>query len=94
MPLEDRMRSWWKKQLPATGKTATEAKGAEINRLAAELQIVAGGKGVTTGDAITAFATALVNEIAAAVMRNPGLTVNEMLDLGWPISARDGSNSR
>jgi hypothetical protein len=61
----------------ASGKKATaaetataETNGAEINRRAAELQILA-GKGVTTGAAVTALATALGNDIAAVVMRKP-----------------------
>ena len=70
---------WWKR---ATGAgAAIESTGAEINRLAAELQVVAGGRGVTTGAAVTAIATALGYEVAALVMRNPSLTIDEMLDM-------------
>jgi hypothetical protein len=63
------MKAWWKRATRA--KTATELTGAEIKRLAAELQVVAGRRGVTTGAAVTAIATALGNEVAALVMRNP-----------------------
>ena len=38
-------------------------------------------RGVPTGEAVTALAVALGNEIAALVMRNPSLTVDEMADL-------------
>jgi hypothetical protein len=88
------MKSWWKKATrgeaapssswrlsPPTAPCSNEIKGAEINRLAAELRVVAGGRGVTTGAAVTAIATALGNEVAALVMRNPSLTLDEMLDM-------------
>ena len=71
--------AWWKRAKGAA--TATDSTGAEINRLAAELQVVAGGRGVTTGAAVTAIATALGNEVAALVVRNPSLTIDEMLDM-------------
>jgi hypothetical protein len=60
---------------------ATELTGAEIKRLAAELQVVAGRRGVTTGAAVTAIATALGNEVAALVMCNPSLTIDEISDM-------------
>jgi len=49
-------------------------KEAKIKRRAAELQVLA-KKGVPTGEAVTALAAALGNEIAALVMLNPSLTV-------------------
>jgi hypothetical protein len=58
------MKSWWKGGT-RRAKTPTELTGAEVNRLAAELQVVAGGNGVTTGAAVTAIATALGNEVAS-----------------------------
>jgi hypothetical protein len=58
-----------------------EDTGAEINRLASELQVFVSGRGTTAGSAITVFATALANEAAAAVMRNPGLSMDEILDM-------------
>jgi hypothetical protein len=70
---------------------ATELTGAEIKRLAAELQVVAGRRGVTTGAAVTAIATALGNEVAALVMCNPSLTIDEISDMcatqcaRWPM---------
>jgi hypothetical protein len=67
----NKMKSWWKRATRA--KTATELTGAEIKRLAAELQVVAG--------AVTAIATALGNEVAALVMRNPSLTIDEISDM-------------
>jgi hypothetical protein len=70
--------SWWR---GGRAKVEPEATGAEINRLASEVQIFVGGKGVTTGHAITILATAVANEAAAAVVRNPGLTMDEMLDM-------------
>jgi hypothetical protein len=70
--------AWWR---GGRAKAEPEATGAEINRLASELQVFVGGKGITTGHAVTVFATALANEAAAAVMRNPGLTIDEMLDM-------------
>jgi hypothetical protein len=72
------MPPWWKRDVPRT--EAAEIKGAEINRLAAELQVVAGGKGISTGAAMSAIITALANELVAAVQRNPDLTIDEMLD--------------
>jgi hypothetical protein len=72
------MTPWWKKDVPRT--EAVEIKGAEINRLAAELQLVAGGKGISTGSALAAIVTALANELVAAVQRNPDLTLDEMLN--------------
>jgi hypothetical protein len=72
------MTPWWKRDVPRT--EAVEIKGAEINRLAAELQIVAGGRGVSTSAAMAAIATALANEVVAVVQRNPDLTIDEMLD--------------
>jgi hypothetical protein len=77
--LEGTKMAWWKRAKGAA--TATDSTGAEINRLAAELQVVAGGRGLTTGAAVTAIATALGNEVAALVMRNPSLTIDEMLDM-------------
>ena len=44
-------------------------------------QVVARGKGVTTGAAVTAIAAVLGNEVAASVMRNPSLTIDEMLEM-------------
>jgi hypothetical protein len=76
---ENKMKAWWKRATRA--KTATELTGAEIKRLAAELQVVAGRRGVTTGAAVTAIATALGNEVAALVMRNPSLTIGEISDM-------------
>jgi hypothetical protein len=73
------MKAWWKRATRA--KTTTELTGAEINRVAAELQVVARGKGVTTGAALTAIAAALGNEVAALVMRNHSLTIDEMLEM-------------
>ena len=73
------MKAWWKRARRA--KTTTELTGAEIKRLAAELQVVAGRRGVTTGAAVTAIATALGNEVAALVMRNHSLTIDEMLEM-------------
>jgi hypothetical protein len=55
-----------------------ELIGAEINRQAAELQVLVGGRG---SYAVTVLATALANEVAATVIRNPGLTMDEMLDM-------------
>jgi hypothetical protein len=75
----NKMKSWWKRATRA--ETATELTGAEINRLAAELQVLAGRRGVTTGAAVTAIATALGNEVAALVMRNPSLTIDEISDM-------------
>jgi hypothetical protein len=75
----NKMKSWWKRATRA--KTATELTGAEIKRLAAELQVVAGRRGVTAGAAVTAIATALGNEVAALVMRNPSLTIDEISDM-------------
>jgi hypothetical protein len=72
------MTPWWKRDVPRT--EAVEMKGAEINRLAAELQIVAGGRGISTGNALAAIVTALANELAAVVQRNPDLTLDEMLN--------------
>jgi hypothetical protein len=54
-------------------------KEAKIKRRAAELQVLA-EKGVPTGEAVTALAAALGNEIAALVMRNPSLTIDEIAD--------------
>jgi hypothetical protein len=76
---ENKMKAWWKRATRA--KTATELTGAEINRLAAELQFLASRRGVTTGAAVTAIATALGNEVAALVKRNPSLTTDEMSDM-------------
>jgi hypothetical protein len=76
---ENKMKPWWKRATRA--KTATELTGAEIKRLAAGLQVVAGRRGVTTGAAVTAIATALGNEVAALVMRNPSLTIDEISDM-------------
>jgi hypothetical protein len=76
---ENKMKAWWKRATRA--KTATELTGAEINRLAAELQVLASRRGVTTGAAVTAIATALGNEVAALVKRNPSLTTDEMSDM-------------
>jgi hypothetical protein len=72
------MTPWWKRDVPRT--EAVEIKGAEINRLAAELQIVAGGRGVSTSAAMAAIVTALANELVAVVQRNPDLTIDEMLN--------------
>ena len=72
------MTPWWKRDVPRT--EAVEIKGAEINRLAAEVQIVAGGRGVSTSAALAAIVTALANELAAVVQRNPDLTLDEMLN--------------
>jgi hypothetical protein len=75
--------AWFKKKAKESrGNTATiEAKEAEIKRRAGELQMLAGKGGVPTGEAVTALAVALGNEIAVLVMRNPSLTVDEMADL-------------
>jgi hypothetical protein len=75
----NKMKSWWKGATQT--KMATELTGAEIKRLAAELQVVAGRRGVTTGAAVTAIATALGNEVAALVMCNPSLTIDEISDM-------------
>ena len=57
----ERCMAWFKK--PEKIRTApVETKGAEIKRRAAELQTLA-GKGVPTGEAVTALAAALGNEI-------------------------------
>jgi hypothetical protein len=61
-------------------KSTLETKGAEIRRRAAELQTLA-RKGVPIGEAVTALAAALGNEIAALVMRNSSLSVDEMADI-------------
>jgi hypothetical protein len=78
------MTSWWGRRAEAP-----EIKGAEINRLAAEVQVVAGGRGVSTGTALTAIATALANEVVTLVQRNPSLTVDEMLDWACGGSVRE-----
>ena len=74
--------AWFKKKPKKSTRenTATvETKEAEIKRRAAELQVLA-EKGVPTGEAVTALAAALGNEIAALVMRNPSLTVDEIAE--------------
>ena len=74
--------AWFKKKQKKSTRanTATiETKEAEIKRRAAELQMLA-EKGVPTGEAVTALAAALGNEIAALVMRNPSLTVDEIAE--------------
>ena len=61
--------AWFKKKPKKSTRenTATvETKEAEIKRRAAELQVLA-EKGVPTGEAVTALAAALGNEIAALV---------------------------
>jgi len=68
--------AWFKKRpKESTRGNAIEAKEAQIKRRAAELQTLAGKGGVPTGEAVTALAAALGNEIAALVMLNPSLTV-------------------
>jgi hypothetical protein len=62
------MKAWWKRATRA--KTATELTGAEIKRLAAELQVVAGRRGVTTGAAVTAIATLTIGEISDMVCQS------------------------
>jgi len=74
--------AWFKKKpKKSTGaNTATvETKEAQIKRRAAELQMLA-ENGVPTGEAVTALAAALGNEIAALVMRNPSLTTDEIAE--------------
>ena len=64
--------AWFKKKPKKSTRenTATvETKEAEIKRRAAELQVLA-EKGVPTGEAVTALAAALGNEIAALVTFN------------------------
>ena len=69
LPEQELGMAWFKKK----------PKEAKIKRRAAELQVLA-KKGVPTGEAVTALAAALGNEIAALVMRNPSLTVDEIAD--------------
>jgi hypothetical protein len=74
--------AWFKKKPKKSTRanTATvETKEAEIKRRAAELQMLA-EKGVPTGEAVTALAAALGNEIAVLVMRNPSLTTDEIAE--------------
>ena len=60
--------AWFKKRpKESTRGNAIEAKEAEIKGRAAELQTLAGKGGVPTGEAVTALAAALGNEIAALV---------------------------
>jgi hypothetical protein len=74
------MKSWWNRLTQSERDHIT--KGAVLNQWAAELQMVAGGKGRKTSDIITIIATALANEVVAFVERNPGgITVAEMLDM-------------
>jgi len=84
LPEQELGMAWFKKKPKEStrGNTTTlEAKEAEIKGRAGELQTLAGKGGVPTGEAVTALAVALGNEIAALVMRNPSLTVDEMADL-------------
>ena len=66
--------AWFKKKPKKSTRANPETKEAEIRHRAAELQTLA-EKGVPTGEAVTALAAALGNEIAALVMLNPSLTV-------------------
>jgi hypothetical protein len=71
--------AWFKKKPKKSTRANTATKEAEIDRRATELQVLA-EKGVPTGEAVTALAAALGKEIAALVMRNPSLTVDEIAD--------------
>jgi hypothetical protein len=82
LPKQELDMAWFKKNpKKSTRGNTIEAKEAEIRGRAAELQTLAGKGGVPTGEAVTALAVALGNEIATLVMRNPSLTVDEMSDL-------------
>ena len=73
--------AWFKKKPKKSTRANPETKEAEIKHRAGELQTLAGKGGVLTGEAVTALAVALGNEIAVLVMRNPSLTVDEMAEL-------------
>jgi hypothetical protein len=79
---ETKMKSWWKgarrEKEGELSRAELELTGAEINRQADELQALVGGRG---SYAVAVLATALANEVAATVIRNPGLTLDEMLDM-------------
>ena len=83
LPEQELGMAWFKKKPKKStrGNTATiEAKEAEIKHRAGELQTLAGKGGVLTGEAVTALAVALGNEIAVLVMRNPSLTTDEIAE--------------
>lgn len=65
---------------PFRGLNADLYDGAKINRRARELQRAA-GEGLNDGEIVSALGTALGNQVASMVKKQPNLSIDEMLEL-------------